>query len=203
MAAPPRDPTASAASRPVRLFFALWPDAATVRELSAWARQAHDTCGGRVMQADSLHLTLAFLGHTAPATVRALAQETRCRRIEPGVVTLSGYGAFAKPRIVWAGPQANGADDEGIARLSAESRAVWDWAGPLHGSHPEPRFRPHVTLLRNADTGALPAAPPVPIVWRYDRYVLVASTQDGSSRYRILAASRHNDCLSETQDRPC
>jgi 2'-5' RNA ligase len=155
------------------------------------------------MQADSLHLTLAFLGHATPATVHALAEETRRQRIEPGAVTLSGYGAFAKPRIVWAGPHANGTDDEGIARLTAASRAVWDWAGPLHGSRPEPHFRPHVTLLRNADTRALPAVAPAPIVWRYDRYVLVASTQDGSSRYRILAASRHNDCLSATQDRPC
>jgi 2'-5' RNA ligase len=203
MTAPQREHPATAASRPVRLFFALWPDAATVRALSAWAAQAHDRCGGRIMQPDSLHLTLAFLGHATPDVARLLVEETRRRSIEPGVVTLSGYGAFAKPRIVWAGPQVRGNDDEGIARLAAESRALWDWAGPLHGSRPEPRFRPHVTLLRNADTGVLPAQAPPPIVWRYDHYVLVASEQNGDSRYRILAASGHNERLSGLQDRPC
>lgn len=203
MTAPQREHPATAASHPVRLFFALWPDADTVRALSAWATQAYGACGGRMMQLDSLHLTLAFLGQTTPEAARALADETRRRSIEPGVVTLSGYGAFAKPRIVWAGPQVRGDADEGIARLTVESRALWDWAGPLCGIQPEPRFRPHVTLLRNADTNALPAQAPPPIVWRYDRYVLVASEQNGNSRYRILAASGHNERLSGLQDRPC
>jgi 2'-5' RNA ligase len=205
----------------VRLFFALWPDAATVRMLTQWAQQAHAACGGRIMRPDTLHLTLAFLGDTPPEVVHALAQATATQRIAPGVVTLSRFGAFARPGIVWAGPADGGmalarsstvqptdpplvhddvdagsgphqddGDDEGAARLQAEHRRLWDWVGPLHPARPENRFRPHVTLLRNADTRQSPPTPAAPIVWRYDRYVLVASTQNGASRYRIVAATR-------------
>jgi 2'-5' RNA ligase len=175
---------------PVRLFFALWPDADTVRALTQWAEQARAACGGRLMRPDTLHLTLGFLGDTPPELVPALVQETRARRIDAGLVTLSRFGAFPRPRIVWAGPDENGQPDEGVARLTAEHRQLWDWVRPLHPARPEAHFRPHVTLLRNADTRELPEPPPAPIAWRYDRYVLVASTQDGAARYRILATTQ-------------
>ncbi|ARP88456.1 RNA 2',3'-cyclic phosphodiesterase [Bordetella genomosp. 9] len=175
-------------SRPVRLFFALWPDFDTVRALTQWCQQAHGACGGRIMRADTLHLTLAFLGETAPALVQPLVDETRRRRIEPGQVILSRLGAFPRPRIVWAGPADDGDNpDEGAGRLASEHRQLWDWVAALHPARPETRFRPHVTLLRDADTRLLPPAPAQPIAWRFDRYVLVASAQDGRSRYQILA----------------
>jgi 2'-5' RNA ligase len=176
----------------VRLFFALWPDAATVRALNDWAGDAHALCGGRIMRPDTLHLTLAFLGDTAPELLPPLAREVQARRIEPGMVTLSRYGAFPRPRIVWAGPAdtGNGNPDEGTARLTAEHQNLWNWVRPLHPARPEPHFRPHVTLLRNADTRELPPQSPPPIAWRYDRYVLVASTQNGAARYRIVASTK-------------
>ncbi|ANN65218.1 RNA 2',3'-cyclic phosphodiesterase [Bordetella bronchialis] len=180
------------AEGPIRLFFALWPDAATVRALGDWAERARAVCGGRIMRPDTLHLTLGFLGDTAPHLLPALAKETAARRIEPGTVILSRYGAFPRPRIVWAGPadDGEGQPDEGTARLAAEHRGLWDWVRGLHPARPEARFRPHVTLLRNADTRVLPEQVPPAIAWRYDRYVLVASMQDGSARYRIVASTQ-------------
>ncbi|AOB33320.1 hypothetical protein AKI39_01720 [Bordetella sp. H567] len=176
----------------VRLFFALWPDTATVRELGGWAARAHATCGGRIMRPDTLHLTLGFLGDTPADLLPALVRETQGRRIQPGTVILSRYGAFPRPRIVWAGPAdaEDGHPDEGAAQLGAEHRQLWDWVRALHPARPEPHFRPHVTLLRNADTRELPAPAPSRIEWRYERYVLVASMQDGSGRYRIVASTQ-------------
>ncbi|OZI25943.1 2'-5' RNA ligase [Bordetella genomosp. 9] len=180
-------------SSSVRLFFALWPDPATVRALNDWAARAHARCGGRIMRPDTLHLTLGFLGETAPELLQRLARETETRRIEPGAVVLDRFGAFQRPRIVWAGP-GNGEDaaaaDDGAARLALEHGRLWEWVAPLHPARPETRFRPHVTLLRNADTSVLPDATPPPIEWRYDRYVLVASVQDGAARYRVVASTR-------------
>ncbi|CAM3681387.1 hypothetical protein BOSP111201_19970 [Bordetella sputigena] len=145
------------------------------------------------MRPDTLHLTLGFLGETAPDALQVLARETAARRIEPGVVVLNRYGAFPRPRIVWAGPgngEDGAADDDGARRLADEHRQLWDWVRPLHPARPEPRFRPHVTLLRNADTSVLPAEPPPPIEWRYDRYVLVASVLDGAARYQVIASTQ-------------
>jgi 2'-5' RNA ligase len=193
-AAQPPSPAPTSDS-PVRLFFALWPDADTVRVLTQWADRAQAACGGRIMRPDTLHLTLGFLGETSPELVPPLVRETRARRIKPGIVTLSRFGAFPRPRIVWAGPAGNGQPDaeqadEGTVRLTDEHLELWDWVRSLHPARPEAHFRPHVTLLRNADTREVPAPPHAPISWRYDRYVLVASTQDGSARYRILASTQ-------------
>lgn len=46
----------------LRLFFALEPDPAVRRALASLARALARATGGRVPQAEILHLTLAFLG---------------------------------------------------------------------------------------------------------------------------------------------
>jgi len=172
----------------VRLFFALWPDAATRDALVRWGARAHAQCGGRAMRPDTLHLTLGFLGETSRDVAHSLVHATRARRIEPGTLLLGRFGAFPRPRIVWAGP--SGDEGDGAARLRDEHRCLWEWVARLHPTRPEERFRPHVTLLRDADTRMLPEAPAEPIIWRYERYVLVASVQDGASRYRIVAGTQ-------------
>jgi len=173
-------------ARPARLFFALWPDAATAGRLGDWTRALLPACGGRAMRRDSLHLTLAFLGRTEPARTRELVAALQAWRIEPGAFDLTRVGRFGRLHIVWAGPDANGQDAE---RLAALHRSLWSWLAPL-GWQPELPFRPHVTLLRSAGP-ADAAPPPEPVRWHYDRVVLAASTDDPSGpRYRILAASK-------------
>lgn len=54
----------SAGPDTLRLFFALWPDAATGDALSRTGKLLHQHWGGRLMRADTLHITLAFLGRT-------------------------------------------------------------------------------------------------------------------------------------------
>ncbi|HYL02781.1 MAG TPA: 2'-5' RNA ligase family protein, partial [Steroidobacteraceae bacterium] len=57
----PRTPAAPP-ERTRRLFFALWPDAAQRTVLAHAVRKAVRNCGGRPVPAESLHVTLAFLG---------------------------------------------------------------------------------------------------------------------------------------------
>src|SRR5690606_32306650 len=52
-----------------RIFFGLWPSPDTAQEIMALAHEAHAECGARIMRAETLHLTLAFLGSTSPAKV--------------------------------------------------------------------------------------------------------------------------------------
>ncbi|WP_459615900.1 RNA 2',3'-cyclic phosphodiesterase [Bordetella sp. 2513F-2] len=169
---------------PPRLFFALWPDAATAARLHDWIRAAHAACGGRPMRIDTLHITLAFLGPADPARTAQLVQATRQQSIPPGEIPIVRYGVFPRPRIVWAGPAETG--QPGLEALHDE---LWAWLAPLGWQRPAQPFRPHATLLRHADTAAPLPPPPGPVVWRYERYALVHSEPGGGARYRTLATS--------------
>lgn len=194
---------------PVRLFFALWPDAATLRALTDWCAQAHAVCGGRVMRPETLHLTLAFLGQVPAGLVDPLIRLTRERPFAPGHLRLDRYGVFPRQGIVWAGPS------DGAPALAAQVADLWRDLAALGTLRPDHPFRAHVTLLRNVaakgghaaakkghaasegghaagQAAALPPLPPAPpaLDWRYDRCVLVQSVQDGQSRYEVKATSR-------------
>jgi 2'-5' RNA ligase len=167
-----------------RLFFALWPDPAVVTELTQWAQRAHDQCGGRVMRPDTLHLTLAFLGRVADDRIPDLQALLRTRRWTGGSVTLDRYGCFRGPRIVWAG------SSEFVPWLDRMHAALWRALTRLGFEGSEEPFRPHLSLLRQADPQDLPAWPtPRPVVWVARRLVLVASTpRESGSWYREIAA---------------
>lgn len=170
---------------PTRIFFALWPDAATVHALSTWAKHAHATCGGRIMRPDTLHLTLAFLGTVNAETTHRLIEETRRQTIAPGAFSIHRYGVFARQHLIWAGPAH--ADDA----LTALYDDLWLRLSARDFQPPPHPFRPHVTLLRHVTDATPPTVTPKPLHWSYDRYVLVASEpQDGMAQYRILARSQ-------------
>ncbi|ANY17789.1 RNA 2',3'-cyclic phosphodiesterase [Bordetella pseudohinzii] len=166
-----------------RLFFALWPSAALAGQLAAWARHAQPYCGGRIMRADTLHITLAFLGPASPARTRQLIDYTRQSRIAPGEIRIARYGSFKRPRIIWAGPEGR---HEALAALHEQ---IWRDIAPLGWIQEEPDFTPHVTLLRKA-SGFEPPDPPGALDWPYAHFCLMASEPGGQSRYRELARSR-------------
>ncbi|MCD0500727.1 RNA 2',3'-cyclic phosphodiesterase [Achromobacter sp. MY14] len=77
------------------------------------------------------------------------------------------------------------------APLQVIHDGLWQWLAGYGLTAPPQPFRPHVTLLRNIERDDPPPPPPAPLIWRYDRLVLVASeSQTGGSRYRIVAQSR-------------
>jgi 2'-5' RNA ligase len=169
----------------LRLFFALWPPLTVAQALQAWVERASADCGGRPMRAETLHLTLAFLGDTPVSALPSLIELTRSQRLQSDVLMLNRYGAFMRQGILWAGPDP---DAPAVARLGVVHHALWRALhNVLKGMQPTQRFRPHVTLLREAQCRHLPVLPP-PISWHYDRYVLVASEPGaGKARYRLLA----------------
>lgn len=151
----------------LRLFFALWPDAAVRERLAAYARGAHARCGGRATRPQNLHLTLAFLGDTEAARLGALmavAATVAPRRFE---LDVDHVEYWRRNRIVWAGAAA--VPDE-LTSLTGELRAALDAAGFRYDRKP---FVPHVTLLRDAHPAALP--PFEPLRWPAEGFVLVRS----------------------------
>lgn len=172
-----------------RLFFALWPSAADAARIMAWAQQAHQLWGGRVMRQDTLHLTLAFLGETPEEQVQRLCRAAPDWPAPVRPVTLTHCGCFRGPRVVWAGPDA--CDPQPLAWLHALHQDLWQRLQALGWQAPHEAFRPHVSLLRKAapaDTAALRRAP---LTWAPEQCVLVASrpAQSGSY-YEVLARMR-------------
>ena len=164
----------------MRLFFALWPDAAAAEALERLAADVVVVAGGKPMPREKIHLTLAFLGEVddlAAAQDAAAALETR-----PFQVRLDCVGSFRRARVSWAGMiQADPALTDLQARLESQLRA--------RGFALEERpFAPHVTLARKAER-ALPRAKIAAIAWTATELTLVRSAP-GTGGYPILKAWR-------------
>lgn len=186
-----------------RLFFALWPDAATRAQLAALipALRAASLVGARPVPAPNLHLTLAFLG-TLPASTEAqllgLVQDNAgWPPLSSGhlvvspqnpfptfTVSLDTLGYWPRGGILFAAPtQPPAALAMLAAEVAAKARAV---GVALAADTP---FRPHVTLARRVAAAASPSWPlPAPIVWSVDRYCLVWSRPTpAGSVYEVVA----------------
>lgn len=173
-----------------RLFVAVDPPEEVCEQLTAWARGALRAAGGRrgpghpvrVLEPDTLHVTLSFLGERPMAEIDAIATQL------PTLASGEGTGELSVGAPLWLPPRRPRVlavelhDDEGQLerlqrRLAAALREISSWEDEHHpggggggrgesrghgvGHH---RFRPHVTLARMRE-GAAPrerALPPTP-----------------------------------------
>lgn len=175
-------PTTDPRDKPLRLFFALWPDQ-TIRE-ALQALQMH--VQGRRTQVQNLHATLAFLGDQPAAHLPLL--ESMLADLPRTALTLhiDRLGYFKRKRIAWAGshavPEALIALQESLAQALTRHGIAFDR---------KVDFTPHITLARDAE-------PPLdlpfePFVWEVGEIALVQSLQEGGRLdYRVLA-SRYLD----------
>jgi len=168
----------------MRLFIGLWPDDAAVHELSAWAHDAQALCGGRIMQPQDMHLTLAFLGHAdadqQDALIRAVADWPV--RLQP--FHLERFGMFDRARIVWAGPGENNP----VIWLHALYDTLWNRLKDMGWHRNYSTFTPHISLLRSAGSCDLTVLQREPVPCRPQRCALVGSRPDGRrSNYQVLA----------------
>jgi 2'-5' RNA ligase len=163
----------------LRLFFALWPDDVTRAALNRTGKWLHQHWGGRRMRADTLHITLAFLGSTP---VEQLDPLIACAdTIQAGAfeLILDQTGYWRHNRIGWLGAsQTPPQHFELVDMLNAALQA----AGFPVDARPHV---PHVTLLRNTADGELPAC--VPVRWPVSDFVLVASrTEADGAHYEVI-----------------
>lgn len=162
-----------------RLFFALWPDDATRDALNRTGKWLHQHWGGRRMRADTLHLTLAFLG-TIPLEARdALLPRIDTLQAETFELALDQAGFWPHNHIGWLGCSASPLP---LLALAERLRDTLRESGTPFDAKP---FVPHVTLLRNTAGG--PAPPCTPVHWRAGDFVLIASrTEAEGAHYEVL-----------------
>lgn len=164
-----------------RLFFALWPDATTRREIEQrLPALLVNVSDGRPQRADQWHVTLEFLGSVAAERQpRAWAAADR--------VMMTSLEIEFDLLEHWRKPQVYSLvatrTPPPLARLSDALRA----ALALEGFEPEARpYRPHVTLARKVRRARDAAVVP-PLGWTADRFTLVRSVTDpAGSRYEPL-----------------
>lgn len=154
-----------------RVFFALWPEEGARLQLAELARRMHGDCGGRVMQARNLHMTLVFVGNATGDDIVRMEAAARRVRMQPFRVRIDRCQFWRHNRILWAGGDA----PPELLQLSLDLRAALDGAG-IRFDHKA--FVPHLTLLRNA---RVPQSLPViePVEWMARDFVLLASEHDG------------------------
>lgn len=162
-----------------RLFFALWPDAATRASLVRATRKAVRRSGGRPVPPHNYHVTLAFLGNQPAALFADIARAGSEVAAQPAELTLDRFGYFARPRVFWIG---TGAATPELAQLSAQ---LWDRVEPLGLVRDTRPFKAHLTLARKV--AVLPEVPPpTPLTWRMTGFALIESVTDqGGARYRV------------------
>ena len=168
---------------PQRLFFALLPDAGARAQLRRLQRDL-DRAGGRPVPAENLHLTLLFLGDVAAGKVDALrniATETAGGRFD---IVLDTFGEFRQnnARTLWVGPS------EPPPELADLHQSLRRQVQGLGLRVEKEAFRPHVTLVRKADSRKKRSGKPArDIRWTAGRLALLASELlPSGSRYTVL-----------------
>jgi RNA 2',3'-cyclic 3'-phosphodiesterase len=182
-----------------KVFFALWPTAAERDSLAAWQKPLQKLCGGRAMRAETLHVTLVFVGEIEQSRLEALrfsAQEISETCFE---LCFDEVRYWAHNHIVYAAPAAVPQQLERLVGALKQSLALHRF------NFEQSAYSPHVTLIRNARWPDAPKAgnpqpasgrgEPIPLLphlqpvrWQSRDFALVQSImQDGLASYRVLA----------------
>ena len=163
----PSDPRLNQAAQ--RLFFALWPDSGLQQDLWRLAQRMQQVFDGRVVKADNIHLTLAFLGSVPVERVdelRAIGESISVGRFR---LDLTQTGCWKRSAVGWVAPEHVPTPLEALV-LELCQRLLQ--AGFLIDEKP---FAPHVTLLRKAKCNKRAEQPDAQLVWGVDHFWLMRS----------------------------
>lgn len=131
------------------------------------------------MHADTLRLTLAFLGRTPTAQFDALVAAVNTVSAAAFDLTLDQPGYWRHNRIGWLGPSQS--PSQLVELVDALTVAIRQ-SDVTFDARPHV---PHITLLRNTAGGELPGCEPVR--WSVRDFVLVASrTASDSTFYDVI-----------------
>ena len=173
-----------------RLFIAVSLGDEERRTLVAWAREAvGGDRGMRVVAAEQVHLTLAFLGHRPHDEIGPLAELVESFAGRPIPPLSSGAALWLSPRRPHVLTVAVNDETDALGSLHA---SVWDGLEDLGFEREERRFRPHLTVARVRHGWSAPTAlalPPTPALDLDVRSVTLMRSflGGGPARYEALA----------------
>lgn len=138
----------------MRLFVALDVPDETRLSLGDAIRKFEGVCrGARWMQAQSIHVTLKFIGHVEETKLPEIKDSLASVKSSPPIpIAFRNFGFFPnerRPRVFWLGIEAG----PGLAALAA---AISSALEPVGIPREERTFRPHLTLARFKTEKGLP-----------------------------------------------
>ena len=162
---------------PLRLFFALWPDAGTRERVAHAAAALCLTDEARLVPQQNYHLTLAFIGEVTSAQVAVLQQIGGSQRACGCTIKFDAYEHWREPQVVVAvARQPPTALVEMWMRLRQD---LMLHRAALKRSRLQPSLRAHVTLARKvAQAPVLQAMSPLD--WSARSFSLVRSDTSGA-----------------------
>lgn len=171
---------ADAPQEPVRLFFALWPEATLQQQFHKAGERLHHICGGRRTRRENIHMTIAFLGEVEAERLeraKAIAADINL----PGfALVFTRLGWWRSNQVAWA------ATEETPRALLDLVKQLQMGLAQEGFKFDERRFLPHVTLLRKAQCSHS-IVQSHPMLWVVNEFVLVRSTlQPDGPHYAIV-----------------
>jgi len=163
------------------VFFALWPDEGLRKALVKVGGSLHALHGGRRMRPDSIHLTLVFVGQVDVRHIPDLLAMAGQQRVE-GFTTLFDKAECWRHNHI--GCLGAGETPENLLALV---QALEGGLKALDIPFDRRPYKPHITLLRNADCRREEAGPeregkakntpaPEAVAWPARDFVLVKSS---------------------------
>lgn len=163
-----------------RVFFSLWPSPELRRKLHALAMQYQKRFGGRAMRAETLHLTLLFLGEVQRSKIEELRPRVDEMEFAPFSFCLQRISCWRHNQIAFAAPE------DGVASLQSLSESLRSVVSDAGIEFDRRGFTPHVTLLRKLVQPVEAQSIMLPD-WNVEEFSLVESASDEQgAHYRNL-----------------
>ena len=156
--------------KPIRVFFAIFPNEFVQQQLAHQAEILEPTCGGRKIRTQNFHLTLLFLGDVSTNRIAVLQQTMKNISAKKFELSLDKICYWKRNQIIYI--QTNQFPTELFFLVDSLKTALSE-AGFLFDKY---TYKPHVTLIRQA-THSAEIDLPIPIKWEVNEWSLIQSKQ--------------------------
>lgn len=163
-----------------RLFYALWPNNEVRAQLAALREPVVSDYAGRPTRADTLHMTMLFMGDRPELDVPTLLDCGDRIRAAAFTLDVNGRCHFPNAKVAWLG-----CTDPPDA-LNDLWTALRKEVDPMFPDYPHRDYQPHIAVAR--ECLHFPSPRPIPTVqWQVEDFVLIDSRlTPGGPVYRVL-----------------
>ncbi len=167
-----------------RVFFAVWPDAATRARFAGAAAGLPLAPPARWVPRDNYHVTLAFIGETDEREVAALRRLGAAQRVPRCAIRFDRREVWPQSQVLVAAAKESPPELLALAkslRVGASSALT---EGRDERMDPELPWRPHVTLARKVTQASV--QPAMFVSWDVRSFSLVRSERAAASVYTVV-----------------